>query len=80
MPVGTVPIYQAAIEVAERKGGIVQMTADDIFAVIEHHAEDGVDFITVHCGVTRQHRGAAQEPGQDHGRRQPRRRLLPSSG
>jgi len=52
LPVGTVPIYQAAIEVAQRKGGIVQMTADDIFDVIERHATDGVDFITVHCGVT----------------------------
>jgi phosphomethylpyrimidine synthase len=52
LPVGTVPIYQAAIEVAERKGGIVLMTADDIFEVIEHHAKDGVDFVTVHCGVT----------------------------
>jgi phosphomethylpyrimidine synthase len=52
LPVGTVPIYQAAIEVADRKGGIVQMTSDDIFEVIERHAKDGVDFVTVHCGVT----------------------------
>jgi phosphomethylpyrimidine synthase len=52
LPVGTVPIYQAAIEVAERKGGIVLMTADDIFEVIERQAKDGVDFVTVHCGVT----------------------------
>lgn len=52
LPVGTVPIYQAAIEVAQRKGGIVRMTPDDIFDVIEHHAKDGVDFVTVHCGVT----------------------------
>jgi phosphomethylpyrimidine synthase len=52
LPVGTVPIYQAAIEVAERKGGIVLMTPDDIFEVIERHAMDGVDFVTVHCGVT----------------------------
>ncbi|UCC66891.1 MAG: phosphomethylpyrimidine synthase ThiC, partial [Deltaproteobacteria bacterium] len=52
LPVGTVPIYQAAIEVAERKGGIVFMTPDDIFDGIERHAKDGVDFVTVHCGVT----------------------------
>jgi phosphomethylpyrimidine synthase len=52
LPLGTVPIYQAAIEVAERRGGIVRMTADDIFEVIERHAKDGVDFVTVHCGVT----------------------------
>jgi len=52
LPVGTVPIYQAAIEVAERKGGIVLWTPDDIFDAIECHAKDGVDFVTVHCGVT----------------------------
>jgi len=54
VPVGTVPIYQAAIEATSRKKAIVDMTADDIFRVIERQAEDGVDFITVHCGLTRQ--------------------------
>jgi phosphomethylpyrimidine synthase len=54
VPVGTVPIYQAAIEMAERKKHpMVEMTADDLFEVIERHGENGVDFITVHCGVTR---------------------------
>jgi phosphomethylpyrimidine synthase len=52
IPVGTVPIYQAAIEVADQKNGIVFMSADDIFDVIERQAKDGIDFITVHCGVT----------------------------
>jgi phosphomethylpyrimidine synthase len=52
LPLGTVPIYQAAIEAVERRGAIVNMTADDLFAVIEQQAEDGVDFMTVHCGVT----------------------------
>ncbi|HJX69530.1 MAG TPA: phosphomethylpyrimidine synthase ThiC [Dehalococcoidia bacterium] len=52
LPLGTVPIYQAGIEAIERRGAIVNMTADDLFAAIEQQAEDGVDFITVHCGVT----------------------------
>ncbi|MBN2098336.1 MAG: phosphomethylpyrimidine synthase ThiC [Dehalococcoidia bacterium] len=52
LPLGTVPIYQAAIQAVERRGAIVNMTADDIFAAIEQQAEDGVDFMTVHCGVT----------------------------
>ena len=52
VPIGTVPIYQAGIEAIENRGAIVNMTVDDIFAVIEEHAKDGVDFITVHCGVT----------------------------
>jgi phosphomethylpyrimidine synthase len=50
--VGTVPVYQAGIEAIENRGAIVNMSVDDIFAVIEEHAKDGVDFMTVHCGVT----------------------------
>jgi len=52
VPVGTVPIYQAAIESIREKGGVIKMSEDKIFEVIEKHAEDGVSFITVHCGVT----------------------------
>ena len=52
LPVGTVPIYQAAIQAAEKQGAIVNMTADDIFRAIEEQAQEGVDFMTVHCGVT----------------------------
>ena len=53
IPVGTVPIYQAAIKAIKESGAIVKMSADDIFSAIEDHCQDGVDFITVHCGVTR---------------------------
>jgi len=53
VPIGTVPIYQAGIEAIDRRGAIVKMTVDDLFAGIEEHARDGVDFVTVHCGVTR---------------------------
>jgi phosphomethylpyrimidine synthase len=52
LPIGTVPVYQAEIEALERWGSMVEMTADDLFAVIEQQAGDGVDFMTVHCGVT----------------------------
>jgi len=52
IPVGTVPIYQAGIKAIEEYGAVVKMTVDELFAVIEEHARDGVDFITVHCGVT----------------------------
>ncbi len=52
LPVGTVPIYQAGIEAIENRGAIVNMNVDEIFTVIEDHAKDGVDFMTVHCGVT----------------------------
>jgi len=53
IPVGTVPVYQAAVEMIKTKKPIHTMTADDMFSSIENHAEDGVDFVTVHCGVTR---------------------------
>ncbi len=52
VPVGTVPIYQATTEAAKR-GDIVSTSSDDIFNAIRRHAEDGVDFVTVHCGVTK---------------------------
>jgi phosphomethylpyrimidine synthase len=52
--IGSVPIYQAALDaVRVKKKAIVDMTVDDIFAGVVKHADDGVDFITVHCGVTR---------------------------
>ena len=52
--IGTVPLYQAALDAVRNKNkAIVDMTVDDIFAGVIKHAEDGVDFITVHCGVTR---------------------------
>lgn len=51
--VGTVPIYQAAVETVEQGKSVVQMDPDLLFRVIEEQAEEGVDFITVHCGVTR---------------------------
>ena len=64
VPVGTVPIYQVAAETTAKDRGIVDMTADDIFRVIESQAKEGVDFITVHCGVNR----AALERLRNEGR------------
>jgi len=64
VPIGTVPIYQAGIEAINRHGAIVKMTEDDLFAAIEEHARDGVDFITVHCGVTRAAVARLKEQGR----------------
>ncbi len=52
VPIGTVPIYQAMVEAGQKYGPIVKATADDIFNAIEEQAAEGVDFVTVHCGVT----------------------------
>ena len=52
--IGSVPLYQAAVDTVRKKGKpIVEMTVDEIFEGIIKHLDDGVDFITVHCGVTR---------------------------
>lgn len=51
VPVGTVPIYEAVCRTSG-KGGPTRMTSEDLFKTIERHAQDGIDFMTVHCGVT----------------------------
>ncbi len=47
VPIGTVPIYQAFIEKR------IEMDADSILDVIEKHCKDGVDFMTIHSGITK---------------------------
>lgn len=54
VPVGTVPIYEVCIWAKNNRQSLVRMTADDLFRIIEDQLAQGVDFITVHCGVTRQ--------------------------
>ncbi len=54
VPIGTVPIYQVAIEARKRRKAFLDASVNEIFEVIEKHLDDGVDFITVHCGVTNQ--------------------------
>ena len=51
VPVGTVPIYQATAEIDE----IENLTADFLLDVIEYQAKQGVDYMTLHCGVLLQH-------------------------
>ncbi|MBE9546139.1 MAG: phosphomethylpyrimidine synthase ThiC [Proteobacteria bacterium] len=65
--IGTVPIYQAATRMLDSKKAIVEMSADDMFGVIEENGEDGVDFITVHCGVTKRSVGCLEDEGRQLG-------------
>ena len=54
VPLGTVPIYQAVAEVVEKQQkNIGDVSVDHFFRVIEEQAKDGVDFMTIHCGITR---------------------------
>lgn len=52
IPVGSVPIYEAIVKAVREKGGGEKMTADEMLAAIRLHGEDGISFVTVHCGVT----------------------------
>lgn len=54
IPVGTVPIYEAAQEVESKRKSFCKMTKEDILEVIEKQAEDGVDFFTIHAGITKE--------------------------
>lgn len=62
-PVGTVPIYQIGLTAA-RRGALVDMNEDDMFKGIETHAKDGVDFMTVHCGITKESVGWLKRSGR----------------
>ncbi len=61
---GTVPIYQTIVESLKDNTPISEIKTDEIFNTIKEHAEDGVDFITVHCGITQK----ALERYQSQGR------------
>ena len=51
LTVGTVPLYQAAIETNKKKGSVVHMEADFLFDIIEQQAEEGIGFMAIHCGI-----------------------------
>ena len=53
VPIGTVPIYQSALIALEKKGAIINFDEDDLFGVVEEQAKEGVDFFTIHVGVTK---------------------------
>ncbi|KUG10538.1 thiamin biosynthesis protein thic [hydrocarbon metagenome] len=49
VPLGTVPIYEAV----RRAGNVADLSADLLFEVIREHCRQGVDFLTLHCGVNK---------------------------
>ncbi|MBA7602844.1 5-hydroxybenzimidazole synthase [subsurface metagenome] len=50
--VGTVPIYQVGFELSRKKKSIEEMKLEDFLDVLREQAEDGVDFMTIHSGIT----------------------------
>jgi len=61
---GTVPIYQAAVKAIDSRRSIVDMTEEDLFGAVESQAREGVDFMTVHCGLTRKAIGRLKSQGR----------------
>lgn len=53
LTVGTVPLYQAAIEAIKEKGAVEKMDPEALFDIIEQQAEEGIGFMAIHCGVNR---------------------------
>jgi phosphomethylpyrimidine synthase len=54
VPIGTVPIYQAVTEADD----LEHLTEDDLLDMVEHQAQQGVDYVTVHCGILRSTSGS----------------------
>lgn len=59
--VGTVPMYDA---IGYMEKPLVKLTKDDLFEVVRAHAEDGVDFMTVHCGINKSVTKTFKETGR----------------
>ena len=53
VPIGTVPIYEAGVATRNKGKTIIEMDADDIFKAIENQAKEGIDFMTLHCGINK---------------------------
>jgi phosphomethylpyrimidine synthase len=64
LPIGTVPIYQAMVDVVESGRKMVQMKGEDLLACLEEQGREGVDFMTVHCGVTQRSIGRIMQEGR----------------
>lgn len=53
VPIGTVPIYEAGVATLRKGNEIIDMNEDDMFKAIENQAREGIDFMTLHCGINK---------------------------
>ena len=67
VPVGTVPIYEAV----RKAGNVADVDSDILFNVIREHCREGVDFLTLHCGVNYEALAALTGRPTAHGGSQP---------
>jgi phosphomethylpyrimidine synthase len=61
VPVGTVPVYELAVEAQAKRGNFLSFDYRDMLDVLEKQAKEGVDFFTIHAGVTRESLGALKK-------------------
>ncbi len=54
VPLGTVPIYEIAVNAREKTGDFLDFNASDMLETLERQAKEGVDFFTIHSGVTQE--------------------------
>lgn len=54
IPVGTVPIYEISVNALKRNGDFLSFGIEDMLDTLESQAEQGVDFFTIHSGVTQE--------------------------
>lgn len=57
VPLGTVPIYQVYDQLKQ----LEEMQVDHLLAMIEHQARQGVDYMTLHCGILKEHLSLAKK-------------------
>lgn len=67
IPVGSVPVYQAAIETIRKKGAAIYMDEDIMFKTIEKQAKDGIDFMAIHCSINMETLKRLKRQGREGG-------------
>lgn len=53
MPFGNVPVYEMVVDAGRRQIPFVDLDADEMLEFVQRQAEDGVDYMTIHAGLTR---------------------------
>jgi len=53
IPVGSVPVYEIAVNAQQKRGSFLNFTHNDVLETLEMQAKDGIDFFTIHSGVTK---------------------------
>lgn len=67
IPVGSVPIYQAAIETIRKEGSAIHMDEEIMMKTIEKQAKHGIDFMAIHCSVNIETLARLKRQGREGG-------------